>query len=228
MPGDVVVIVPWRPGCPYREAAWDWIRLKYEALDLEVIMAECPPGPWVKANAVMPAIAATHAEIVVIADADAWCDGLEDAIDEVRRGAPWAVPHRRVKRLNARSTARVLAGEPPDRLQLEEPSYLGCPAGGLLVLPTKTALDIPLDPRFVGWGAEDRAWGWALTLLAGHPWRGRINLTHLWHPPQDRVDRNHGSPDSEALRRRYIAAEHRPDEMRALIEEIPPWKTSPP
>jgi hypothetical protein len=218
LPVDAAVVVPWRGGDPHREAAWDYVRAKYDGWKLTV--AEYNEGPWVKARAVMPAIEESDAAVVVMADADVWCDGLDAAVNAVIDGYAWAVPHRRVKRLNERSTTRVLQGEPPERLQLEEPSYRPAEGGGLVAIRRDVALNIPMDSRFVGYGSEDRCWGMALATLAGEPWRGRSHLWHLWHPPQDRPDRNHGSPETEALRRRYEAAERKPDLMRAILEEI--------
>jgi hypothetical protein len=214
---EVTVVVPWRGGEPHREAAWQWVRARLAGW--HVVEAEAPPGDWCKAAAVMPAIEATDAELVVVHDADVWSDGLAVAVDKVREGAPWAIPHKRVRRLNQASTRRVLRGEAPDRLPLEEPPYIGAPTGGLVVLPRVTALQVPMDCRFVGYGGEDRSWGRALDTLVGPPWRGDVNLVHLFHPPQPRTDRNHGSEATEALRRRYMDARHNPTAMRALLDE---------
>lgn len=157
----------------------------------------------------MPEIRSSDAEIVVVADADVWTDGLSAAVTAVKDGAPWAMPHTEVHRLS--KDGRGLAQEP----------YRGALGGGIVVAPRQTLLDIPLDPRFVGWGQEDHSWGLALTTLAGIPWRGEATLTHFWHPPQERITRKYGSVESKALYLRYVtAARTDPRAMRDLIEEI--------
>src|SRR5687768_12609226 len=55
--------------------------------------------PWNKARAVMPAVEDSCADIVVLADADVWTEGLAAAVRAVEQGASWAIPHRHVHRL---------------------------------------------------------------------------------------------------------------------------------
>lgn len=218
---SVAVIVPWRPGCPHREAAWQWVRARYEQAHpgWELVEASAPEGPWVKALAVMPAVAASSSEIVVVADADVWCEKIGDAVDVVRAGEPWAVPHKKVHRLSRQATDRLYAGHELDVEDLAERPYRGTVGGGLVVLPRASALEVPLDPRFVGWGGEDQSWGYALNRLIGRPWLGMAPLWHLWHPPQQRMNRRVGSTANHDLHLRYAAARQRPDEMRKLLED---------
>ena len=89
------------------------------------------------------------------------------------------------------------------------------------MLPRKLALDIPLDPRFVGWGGEDLAWGYALTTLAGEPWRSDEPLYHLWHPTPARQSRKLGSSENERVRRLYREARLFVTDMEALVGTIP-------
>lgn len=77
-----------------------------------------------------------------------------------------------------------------------------------------------MDPRFAGWGQEDHSWGLALFSVAGHPFRGKSHLWHLWHPPQERFSRRYGSQEGRALWLRYSAASRLgPDAMRDLLQE---------
>lgn len=214
----VQVIVPWRGGCPHRESALAWVLDRYEALGLEVTLAPAPAGPWIKAHAVTPAIEASDAELVVVADADVWSDGILAALLALNE-RPWAVPHQLVLRLTEAATAAVTAGADPLVQPLEEKPYRGVAGGGILVARRDVLLDVPLDPRFVGWGGEDHALGYALTALHGNPWRGTAPLIHLWHPPQDRLTRRVGSRAGDRLKRRYQAARGNPRRMRTLVEE---------
>jgi hypothetical protein len=120
-------------------------------------------------------------------------------------------------------------GEDLAGLPLAQRPYRGYRGGGFVVAPRKTLIDIPIDPRFVGWGHEDSAWAWALMTLAGNPWRGTAPLVHLWHPPQERPSRRHGSAQSMELERRYQAAFEKPEAMSELIGEIDhePWTNQP-
>lgn len=214
----VEVIVPWRGGCSHRENALEWVATRYP---WPLTVALAPPGPWCKAAAILPAAQASRAAVLVIADGDVWCDQTAEAIAAVEAGAPWALPHTRVRRLTRTSTRWLLAGHEPDPgYDVEERPYRGLMGGGITVLPRETYLDIPLDPRFTGWGQEDASWGIALCTLAdGDRWRGTSDLIHLWHPPQHRLSRQIGSPEGEELHRRYQLAQNDPAAMRALIEE---------
>lgn len=224
---SVAVVVPWRGGCPYRERALAWIRRKLEATGYRVVVAEAPPGPWIKAAAVMPAIENLDEDLVVVHDADVWSPaGLPVALEAVREGAGWAMPHRGVFRLTEASTDQLLDGDRDfEVMALEQPAYLGWEAGGVVVARRETLLDVPMDPRFTGWGLEDESWALALGTLAGPVHRGRAPLAHLWHPPQERPlgaeGRRRGSnPESWRLMMRYAAARNQPDAMRAILEEV--------
>jgi hypothetical protein len=214
------VIVPWRAGCAYRERAWTWVRQRYQAAGFRVVTAPAARGPWIKATAVNSAVRCSTAELIVVADADCWCEGLTEAVEAVADGAPWAVPHLKVHRLTRAATTALLAGADPEGLETAERPYLAYRGGGIVVARRETLADVPMDPRFIGWGSEDSSWGCALRVLAGRPWMGKAPLWHLYHPPQERLTRVVGSAANEALRDRYLAAARVPKLMRPLIEEI--------
>lgn len=227
----IEVIIPWRDGCEHRRRALTWALDAYARVfpGWQVTVAEHHSGPWVKALAVMPAVAASSAEVIVVADADVWLDRaldrLHQAVEAVTGEAAWAVPHGKVHRLTPEATSAVYGGRWPgerDADALSEPAYYGVAAGGLLVLPRAVALDTPLDPRFEGWGGEDHAWGYALGALWGRPWRSSSTpLWHLWHPTPERLSRMVGSHASENLRRRYRDARVQAAEMRRVVAEVP-------
>ena len=65
---------------------------------------------------------------------------------------------------------------------------------------------------------EDKAFAIAADTLLGPTQRHEGTITHLWHPPAQRV----GSAEHDAvwaLAERYAAAEGDPEAMRALIKE---------
>lgn len=221
---SVAVVVPFNPGAEDRDRNWAWLRRRWADThpDWPVVEGRCHGEVWSKGLAVADALSRTDADIIIVADADLWCVEVAVAVDAVAAGAPWAMPQRLVHRLNPRATNAVLAGEPfaSKPMNWVQRPYWCVEGGGLVVLPRGTAVDVPIDPRFEGWGGEDISWGWALRTLAGPPVRLEGDLWHLWHEPQFRRHRRRGSDASEALAGRYRRALRRPDVMRSLIEEF--------
>jgi hypothetical protein len=214
----ITVVVPWRAGCPHREAAWAYIRRCYEREHpgWQVIEGVCD-GPWRKAVAVADGLSKADGDIVVVADADVWCD-YTPAVRALHEGHPWAIPHLMVHRLTPAATAAVYDTGHLMGPALELP-YRGRPGGGVVVLPRALIDEVPMDPRFTGWGHEDEAWATALKTVAGEPFRGVETLWHLWHPPQERPTRRKGSPESQRLYKRYRHATGDVARTRALLAE---------
>lgn len=98
-------------------------------------------------------------------------------------------------------------------------AYEGMLGGGVLVTSRDVASEVPLDPRFQGWGQEDESWSLALRTLVGLPQRGGAALVHLAHEEAPRLSRSRGSWDGWELRRRYLSCLGDPEAMRQLIEE---------
>jgi len=212
----VSIIVPRAGDCPHRERAWQWVRSQYE--DFEVVEGWGDADRWVKAEAVADALDRATGDILVLHDADVWSDHLHEAIATVESGKhQWGSPHWTVRRLTEQGTMLFLDGE-RESAEIEEDHHavLG---GGIVVVRREAYEQAPFDPRFVGWGQEDKALAAALRSLCGAPFVDRQPLWHLWHPPQPRMSRRDGSEAGVALWRRYIAARAWPERMRELIEE---------
>lgn len=196
----------------YREQHPDWT----------VTVAVGPAASWSKAAAVTPAVRASSAQTIVVADGDSWSPDTGACVDRALRANAWGQPHRWVRRLNREATAARYAGELPDwrKGHLDKREYVGFLGGGIVVIDRDVYLDCPLDPRFVGWGHEDESWAWALRTLHGSRWVSATGrLYHLWHPPAPR-NGAHGAPESWRLRERYRQLQKDRRGMRALIEEI--------
>lgn len=216
---SVSVIVPWRPGCPHREAARAWLgaRLAERHPDWQVVDADCADTEWNKAEAIARGVAQSFGDVLVVHDADVWCEGLPEAVQAVRNGAPWAMPHGTVFRLTEAATEAALAGlvdlDDARADTLERP-YRGVDGGGIVVLQRSTFERVPPDTRFRGWGGEDESWAAALSTLVGPVNRLDHPLIHFWHPPQPRQSRARGSDENHALWQAYRAA--RGDRTRML------------
>jgi len=224
---SVAVLIPWAGSCPHREAARQHVRAWYAANfpEWKIHWGESGEGPaWCKAQAVAFALCETNAKILVVADADCIAPGLGEAVRQVSEGAPWAVPHRLVHRFSQGATARILAGEDPsgwprERALYDQMPYPGYEGGGIVVLRRDVYEQLPLDPRFMGWGQEDEAWATALSRVHGKPWR-RTNepLWHLWHPPQKRMSRSTGSHAGRALLAHY----RKLYDPEAMVQQLAP------
>lgn len=220
---SVAVVIPYRAGCPHREAALQWTEVQFgRYMRRKIILGDCDPDqPFNRAEAIIDGARKTDADVLIVSDADCWTWGLDEALGAIERGAAWAIPHSKLRRLNEASTRRVLDGDEPARgMKLEQSPYTGYEAGTLLVIRRNVLLEVPPDQRFVGWGHEEQAWSHALTTLVSPPWRATSeSLWHLWHPPQQRKSRSSGSDENKALLQRYKAARLKPAAMRALVHE---------
>lgn len=228
---EVSVLVPARLD-RQRQDLWDFLRPRWQAFGYEIVEGTCV-GQWCKADAVADACSVARGDILVVADADVWCSGVPAAVDAVRRGAPWAIPHYQVCRLTLPATLHVLStgiwpgrgtmirrpDGPPIPAYARRP-YPGRPGGGIVVLRRETYEQIPPDPRFRGWGQEDESWALALGTLAGRMWRGTADLWHLWHDPAPRQSSQVGNQAGFLLHRRYVQAARQPARMRSLVNEF--------
>lgn len=219
---SVSVLVPYRPGgCEWRARAWAYVRAHYGQLHggWELVVGSCA-GRWSKGAAVADALGRATGEVLVLADADSFCDPdvLAGAVAGVAGGRyAWAVPHRLVYRLSRRGTERLYGGQLQPGHVARKP-YLGPAGGGIVVLPRAAYEAVGgIDERYLGWGGEDVSLGWALDALVGPYHRHGARLYHLWHPHP--APSHRGSPPSEALAARYRAARTNPDLMSALVRE---------
>lgn len=225
------MLVPFTPGvCAYRDRSWAWVRARLEQFhpDWQIVVGTCD-GPWSKGAALADAAARADGDLIVMHDADLYVEveQLERAVAAVAAGAPWAVPHMKVYRLAEKSSQKILDREPRPidvprtRREVTRYHYTGVAGGGIAVLPRATWDRVPVDPRFVGWGGEDEAWGIALDALAGRHTRGRGHLIHLYHPQQE-THRDLGAvlPETDRLATRYKAAKGDPVAVAAILEEV--------
>lgn len=215
-PRSVSVIIPWQPDGGERDRNWFWLRNQWKAEfpQFELIEGRCD-GQWIKAIAVDNGVNRSTGDTLIIADADVLPEpsAILEALETVDRQT-WVVPHTRVLRLNEDSTRRFVAGDEANLKRCRTP-YEGIAGGGIVVL-TREAWDrCPMDQRFVGWGLEDKSWGYALDTLIGRHVRLPNDLIHLWHPPQP--EQSKPRAESDALHDAYLIARDAPRLMSALV-----------
>lgn len=85
---------------------------------------------------------------------------------------------------------------------------------------------------FEGWGGEDQAFALIMDTMVGPHVRGKADLVHLWHEPQE-SKRIH-TKNMHTYRKLRIAAKRGPDHLwevlqglphvRRLNVTLPPWK----
>lgn len=208
-----------------REYVAQWYATNFPSAP--VVFGECAPGSeWSKGEAIAAALAQTSADVLVLADADSFLLDPADlglAIRLVELGErPWAVPHSQVYRLRDAETARLHANPTakPRLGHLARAMYFG-PLGGGITVVSRAAFELVggIDPRFLGWGGEDVAFGWALETLAPGGERLDGRLVHLWHPHPAPDLR--GSPASEDLVAEYRQARMVTRRMIAAIAGHP-------
>lgn len=177
----VVVIVPWRPA-PDRLPLWHFVERLWQREHPDWRLVTCDHGgQWFKGEAVAFGVRSSFEEILVIADADVWCAEIKRAVDAVRAGAKWAVPHARIMRLDVESTARVLSGEAMEpSLPLERRPHPAVSGGGMVVMRRDVFDACPMPVMGRG---EDEIWQTQLVPRFGRPWRGTADLYHLYHEP---------------------------------------------
>jgi hypothetical protein len=192
----VDIIVPRdRTPAPDRVRLWNFVEKHYRHFhpQYEILEGRCPQPMWVKGSAILDGLQRSRAEIIVIADADCLVDpaALEQAIQSVRDGAAWAMPHDLVYRADALQTAKIMLTDPtvmpllPDRHSVAREPYTGASGGGIVVM-RRVDYDavggIPM--AFNGWGSEDKALALLNETLLGQCVRGTADLLHLFHAPQ--------------------------------------------
>lgn len=224
----VAVLIPADPIDDWRSRALDYVERWYATHlpEASVHIGACPPdAEWSKGAAIADALErAGDPAVLVIADADSFTQRPEDlraAVDLVERaGRPWTIPHGKVYRLKAKETERLYA-DPTNTARLGHTvrsPYEGPPGGGITVV-ARAVYEAAggIDPRFLGWGGEDVAFGWALETLTGPGYRIGGPLVHLWHPhPAPNL---RGSPASEELVARYRSARGVPRRMAAVVAD---------
>ncbi len=177
----VSLLVPFRPGIPPRDRAWNFLRKRYAARfpTWEIVTDPGPDGEFSRAGAIAAAAARASGGIFVVADADVWCEGVSGAVARVAAGAPWADPAhpKAVVRMTAVATDALLrTGRFSEEGVVRRASRTACE--GLVVLTREALVRCPPE--------EETRWSEALTAVYGPaalgPPKALPILWRLWTP----------------------------------------------
>lgn len=218
------IIIPFSDTDEYRRRVLGYVITLHNMYGFDCIVGEIPNDePWSKGRAVRAAIKdLPNEELIAITDADVFIGeaGLLWASLTASEHGAWVIPHLRVCRLSQGLTGALLAGEDWPGEEWDRQPYIGVPGGGMVVLTVGQYRECPIDPRFIGWGSEDHAWGYALYGMFGNPIRGTEDLLHFWHPASTQKGYGRlGSDPNNNLRKKYFQAIHKPDVLRRLIAD---------
>lgn len=225
----VTVVLPFKPDHGPRDRALafvrEWYARHFPAWEIKVGV-DNRGGPWSKGAATREALRTAHGRILVVADADCLCDpaALARAVEAVEHGAPWAIPHRLVYRLEERETSEWFADgvdrpmvPPAEATSLMRQPYVGYAGGGMIVVRRDRWAALGGFPsEFVGWGCEDEAIAEVLTTCLGEPVRLDADLVHFWHPKGMRTQSAEYAVNRERLRP-YRRARGDAEAMFALV-----------
>ena len=184
---SVEVIVPYAGDDPDRGRALESIIV---SLQYPTVIAHGILDPWCKARTVWAALKRSTADIVILHDADVWCDGLAEAVSAVADGRSWAIPHRHVYRLSKDGTDAYLRRQ-PWKFKLDQQPYEGMLGGGIIVAQRDVLLRDPDRPQVHWLGTGGRvAWHGALDdrgcAVARHE-RSHSSLAPAARPPESPV-----------------------------------------
>lgn len=238
----VSVLVPHRPEPgttgKQRRANWRWIQQRWQAHfpEAEIVVAtDKRSGPFSKAQAVNNAHREATGDMFVIADSDSWCDmpqvvaGLHYAAKLEVLVMPWTSAHR----LAEQDSIELRASDPSaphpvtPAIVGRADDYRPSPSTAAMVLCiTRESFERigGFDPRFIGWGAEDVAFGLACDTLLGrkHIMPGVAYALHHDRPRDDNGRRIwHADPGTHnvELADRYWSARGNREAMLALCAE---------
>lgn len=182
---SVAVLVPWRGGDPYREAAWEYVQTRLRTYDC--FIADSPLPLFNRAAALTMALAQTDADVLCLVDADSMVssEALIRAVEMAREAPGLVIGYVDALYLTQPETLKVYQGFQPFswRPETDEESH-DHSVGGVVVLSRETIEGIGgfHDPIFKGWGAADRAMAYLSERLYGPVRRVEGALWHLHHP----------------------------------------------
>lgn len=226
----IVILVPWRPGDPDREAAWQFVQRSLKPLGWPIICGDAK-GPWNRSSAINAASKAAGAwDVAVIIDADT-IENLpalqQAALDAHKKGSAvvpwnerWKLSKAGSERFLRRGARDFQQSQDLDRFDRTRPRGVRPEKRGGSVVVSREAWDAVggFDEGFVDWGHEDRAFRQACMHLApGGLEEMKSTVWHLWHPLASE-DRKGSQEGRDRFARYYESGT--PGQMSLLLREF--------
>lgn len=207
----VAIVVPWRPGSPDRERAWEWAERWWKQFDWPIHIVEHEgKAPFSRSWCINEgARRAWPWDILIAIDADVFTEDPQQVRDGVR--VAWetgrlTIPLTVGADLNDRGTRLLVAGQPGWEKQLHKRREV-CTSRVWIMRRDLFEVVGGFDERFRGWGHEDVAAFHSMRTL-----RGCEQLPgtcyHLWHTPSfPKARRTREWSDGNTLVQRYLEAD---------------------
>lgn len=223
---SVSVLFPWREHPdPWRTTLREWTARRWATLFpfAERVSGSGPlDGPFNRSAAINQAFEKSIGDVLIIADTDTvpsqWA--VMDAIKYAAAGE-WVLPYTTYYNLKQQLTEAIVGQDP--NVYVHEPltweHKLGDSVSGCVVLPAKAFRHVRgFDERFTGWGAEDRAFEAAMSVLWGPVRRIETFVCHLWHEAREstRFESPYW-PNNSALYAAYDAARGNREAMMTVL-----------
>ncbi|MDQ1002253.1 putative glycosyltransferase involved in capsule biosynthesis [Neobacillus niacini] len=226
--GKLSILMPYRPDNGPRDQAFSWVKAFYKKMlpEPEICISDCTTPLFSRAQAVNNAAKQATGDIFIIADADIILnpDIINKSVQLLNEHA-WIIPYSRVKHISKKSTNELLNTGPswPPRIDFEVSKTADAGArnfvGGLNIIPRKNFEAVGgFDERFLGYGAEDDAFGHSVNTLCGPYLRLDTDIFHLWHP-RVRTKSNPHYQANCALLKRYVDAGKSKKRMLSIVNE---------
>jgi hypothetical protein len=204
----IAVCVPHRPSHPDRVANFARVRAKWDFAGFPVYTGDCE-GDWKRAHAVNAACAqATDADVLLISDSDILLDAAVTqtiaACEAALKGNAYVVAFTTLIYLNAEGK------------EFWRQSMIW---GGVFAIPRSLYDEVGgFDPRFQGYGAEDKGFLVCASTLGGDKQRMPGYAYHLDHP-EDPLRTSEATAQGNLLAERYEAADGDEQAIRAMLAE---------
>lgn len=226
------MLIPFKPDNGIRDRTFKWVKGFYKKMmpEVELCVGETFSAPFNRAEAINLAARQATRDIFVITDSDIILDPnvIKKAILMLNKHV-WIIPYSKCLDLSESGTYRLLNKFPQWPLpgdidydnRFKNRKYK--PIGGIIVVSRKNFNRVKgFDERFVGWGGEDDAFGYAMDTLCG-PYK-RIDdhpIYHLWHPKVG-PEGNSNFENNKELLSRYRQRNGNPEEMEELLNNRDP------
>ena len=222
------ILMPYRSDNGPRDRAFRWVKEFYQKMlpEAEICVSDCTTNLFSRAQAVNNSAKQATGDIFIIADADIILDPdiIKKSVQLLNEHA-WVIPYSHVKHISKKSTKALLNTDPswPTQIHFEVSRTANAVArnfvGGLNIIPRNNFEAVGgFDERFLGYGAEDDAFGHSVNTLSGHYLRLDTDIFHLWHP-KVATKSNPNYKANCALLKRYVHARKSKKKMLNIINE---------